>query len=426
MPRAPLTRSLAFVFLAACLAGMDVSRAQEQPAPLPSDKLFTSDVVQRLDLRINSSDWAKLQDNFRENTFYPADMVFDGQTVRNVGIRSRGGGSRNRNKPGLRVDFDRYATAQSFLGVKSIVLDNLSQDSSGVREIVAMRLFEKVGIPAPRESFVRLYINNAYVGVYGIIESIDKQFLKRVFGEIETNVQNDGYLFEYEWLDNWNFRYLGPDLREYKPRFNPKSHENASDAAKYDPIERLVRLANELHPERYVDGLSEYLDLRAFMRFVAAQSFVAENDGFLGYDGMNNFYLYRFEKTNRHVFIAWDNDNSFRGVDFPILFRQDDNVLMANAVRVPELRAHYGDALKDAVRATEAAVEGVDGMRWFEHETRRQLDRIRDAMREDPARPYSYEEHERAREEMIEFARGRAQNVREQLVRHGFGEVPRP
>ena len=40
-------------------------------------------------------------------------MTWNGMTVRDVGIRSRGRGSRSGNKPGLRVDFDRYRHGQT-------------------------------------------------------------------------------------------------------------------------------------------------------------------------------------------------------------------------------------------------------------------------------------------------------------------------
>src|SRR4051812_3967944 len=93
-----------------------------------SDDLFNPDALQRVELWLNEQDWAKLQQNFQENTYYPADLTWNGQTVPNVGIRSRGLGSRSSTKPGLRVDFDRYASGQHFLGLKSLVLDNLTQD----------------------------------------------------------------------------------------------------------------------------------------------------------------------------------------------------------------------------------------------------------------------------------------------------------
>ena len=99
--------------------------AQAQTA----DALFASQDLQRVDLFLHSADWLKLRAEFQSNTYYPADLTLNGQTVRNIGIRSRGRGSRSSNKPGLRVDFDRYTTAQRFLGLKSFVLDNVTQDA---------------------------------------------------------------------------------------------------------------------------------------------------------------------------------------------------------------------------------------------------------------------------------------------------------
>jgi spore coat protein CotH len=150
----------------------------------PSAVLFNSDVVQRLDLRMHSSDWEKLKQNFQENTYYPVDVILNGETVRNNGARSRGLGSRSPTKPGLRVDCDRYTIDQICFGRKSFVLDNLVQDFSGVKETVTMKLFARLGIPAPREAHVRMYMTNQFAGVYAVVESIDKRFLARVFGII--------------------------------------------------------------------------------------------------------------------------------------------------------------------------------------------------------------------------------------------------
>jgi spore coat protein CotH len=381
---------------------------------LPSDTLFNDGVVQRLELRVNSADWEKLKQNFQENTYYPADLVFNGETVRNVGIRSRGLGSRSATKPGLRVDFDRYATDQTFLGLKSLVLDNLTQDPSGIHETMAMKVFARLGIPAPREAHVRLYVNDAFVGLYTVVESIDKAFLSRVYGSVGEDVQNDGYLYEFDYVDAWNFSYFGADLTLYKARFDPKTHETKSDAELFGPIENLVRLANELGPEQYVPVLGAHLDLPAFMRYVAGQNFVGQNDGFLGYAGMNNFYFYRLENSERHVWLAWDEDNAFWGPEYPIAARHDENVLMSKAMRVPELRDAYYRLLNEAIASVEEP-SGAEGMTWFEHEVRRQLALIESAMREDQSRPYAFDEHVAAGNAMVLFARERPRYVQDQL-----------
>src|SRR3982751_5659360 len=124
-----------------------------------SDDLFNPEALQRIELWLNEQDWAKLQQNFQENTYYPADMTWNGQTVPNVGIRSRGLGSRSSTKPGLRVDFDRYATGQHFLGLKSLVLDNLTQDKSGIKEPPAMLFFSLMIRRPPRSTLFPLSAN---------------------------------------------------------------------------------------------------------------------------------------------------------------------------------------------------------------------------------------------------------------------------
>ena len=193
-----------------------------------SDELFDDAVLQEIRLLVNSADWAKLKADFSENTYYPADLEWRGVKVRNVGIRSRGLGTRNEFKPGLRVDMNRYASGQRFLGMRSVLLDNVYRDVSLVRERVAMKLFAKFGLPVPRESHARLYVNNEYVGVYVLTEELGEDFVRRVFKKPDSDDPDKGTLFEYKWIEDWNFRYLGGDLDAYRPRFEARTHENDS------------------------------------------------------------------------------------------------------------------------------------------------------------------------------------------------------
>src|SRR5213075_313631 len=100
--------------------------------------LFNGEVLQRLDLDLNGLDWSKLKQDFKSNEFYPADLTWNGVTVHNAGLRSRGTGSRSGIKPGLRIVFDHYADDQSFLGLKSLILRNHTQDPSFTHENTAM------------------------------------------------------------------------------------------------------------------------------------------------------------------------------------------------------------------------------------------------------------------------------------------------
>ena len=380
-----------------------------------ADALFASQDLQRVDLFLHSADWAKLKAEFQTNTYYPADLTLNGQTVRNIGIRSRGRGSRSSNKPGLRVDFDRYTTAQRFLGLKSFVLDNVTQDASGVHEAVAMAFYARLGIPAPRTIPTRLYVNNEYAGLYVIVESVDKEMLARVFGAIGEDTQNDGYLYEFKWMDDWKFGYLGDGLSEYKLRFEPTTHESKSDEELYRPIETLIRLANTTPTDRIAAELGPRLDIPAVIRFIAAQVFLAETDGFLGGFGINNFYLYRLENSDVHTFIAWDADNTFYHPEYSIDSGVDSNVLMRDLMGVPEYNAMFFAEMRRNVELAEADD-------WLNTEAIRQLQRIDTAMKEDPWKPWSNNVYAGAARAMLDFSRARIAFVKCELEK-GAGNV---
>ena len=154
--------------------------------------------------------------------------------------------------------------------------------------------------------------------------------------------------------------------------------------------------------------LGEHLDLPAFMRYVAAQNFVAQNDGFLGYDGMNNFYFYRLENSTQHVFIAWDEDNAFCGVRISRSpTRHDENVLMRKAMQVPELRDEYYNGLREAIALGRRADRPRRPRLARSSKIRRQLDLIveRDARRS--VKPYTFDESRDRAQRDDQFARER-------------------
>jgi spore coat protein H len=359
-----MDRLRALTVVAACLL---FSALAPEARAQTVDDLFDDSVLQRIDLWVNTKDWSHLVANFTTNDFYPANLQWRGLTARNVGIRSRGTGSRSQSKPGLRVVFDHYTTGQRFLGLKALVLKNLVQDASLVREPLAMKFMRRMGLSAPRESLAAVYVDNTYMGVYSIVEEFNEVALQRLFGE------SNGYLFEYKWNFDYHLEYLGSDLSVYAPLFSPATHENDSSQALYGPIEAMVRTINTAPDDTFLSAMSEYLDLNLFIRHVAVEDFVADWDGILGYAGLNNFYLYRFTGRNLSQFLPWDKDNSFHSFDYPIRQGQNENVLTRRIWLVsPELRQLYFDTLQACVdSADEPAADAIGGPGWLERELTR-------------------------------------------------------
>lgn len=366
--------------------------------------LFDRNTVQEIRLFINLRDLEQLRARYLDNVYYVADFQWRNIRIRNAAVRSRGSASRNAGKPGLRIDFNRYTTGQRFLGVKSLVLDNLWQHGSMVAESTAMAFFERMGQPAPRESFCRLYINSVFHGVYAIVESVDTEFLQRSLGE------SAGYRFSYQIQDPFYGGYLGEDLAAYKRRFEPQNHELESDAILYSPIRDLFREVN--HPEDAVwrDRVEQYLNLRQFVTHVAIENFLAEDDGILGTFSMNNFFLYRPGASSRHRLIVWDKDSTFAYPDFPILKGADENVVFRRALAYPDLLALYLEVLE------QCAIAAADGA-WLEHEIVRAATLIAADVKEDRRKPFSNEEFDQAVVLLQQFARARPAFVLRELAR---------
>jgi len=390
------------------------------------EEFFDDSVVHDIRLTVNSKDWAALKQNYKENIYYAAALTWRGETIRNIGIRSRGLGSRSPTKPGLRVDIDRYAVDQTFVGLKSFVLDNLTQDPSMLRERLTMAFFRRMGLPAPREAHARLFVNDSFVGVYALVETIDKGFLGRAFGsDNHGGTENDGYLFEYDYEREFRFEYPGSNLDDYKV-FDPKTHEKGADSELWGPIEDMVQAVNETPDPIFDREVSSYLDLQKLAAHLALENFVAEDDGLLGYSGMNNFYLYRFEDSKRSQFLVWDKDNTFHSVDFDIMNRVGENVLARRTLGIPQYRNTYLNTLLDAASSamepdSEASTTDEDGNKvsrpgWLEREVRRQYAQIRTLARSDTFKPHSNDEFEASIEGLLTFARERAAFVRDRVA----------
>jgi hypothetical protein len=401
--------------LAATILAVVLLADARSVAAQTADDLFNDQVLHRIDLWVNTKDWYLLRAGYLSNDYYPANMKWNGTTTTNVAIRSRGTGSRSATKPALRVDFNRYATGRTFLGLTAVDLNNMVQDGSNLREVLAMKFYRQLGIPAPRTAHCALYINNTYFGLYLIVEEIDEAALVRLFGE------SAGYLFEYKWQFFYNFEYLGNDLRTYASMYEPKTRTTESAGALYLPVEAMIRTINDASDENFVPAVSQYLDLAVFMRFVAVQAFIAEADGILGNWGLNNHYLYRFNQKDLSQFIAWDASSSFRVPDYPIHAGHAESVLMRRAMAVPDLQAlYFGTVLEAAAfndQADPGASPGQPGAGWLERETTRLLELIRPAAYADRTKPYTNDEFDLAAADILTFARARSSFVRNEVAR---------
>ena len=83
--------------------------------PAGGAPIFDPRVLHDARIEIDPSAWQALRENFQSNQYYAANFSVDGVAVAQVGIRSRGDGSRSEEKPGLKVDFNKYVPVAGVL-----------------------------------------------------------------------------------------------------------------------------------------------------------------------------------------------------------------------------------------------------------------------------------------------------------------------
>jgi spore coat protein CotH len=403
----------------AVVVAMGLSAARVPDARAQSiDDLFDNTVVQQIFLTMNSRTLSDMRTFYTSNDYQTADFQWRDIKVRNIGIRVRGQGSRNPIKLGLRIDFNRYTKGQEFLGVKSLVLDNHWQDGTFMHEFLTMALYARLGQPAPRIAFCRLYINNESQGLYSIVESVDNKFLARTIGE------SDGYLFSYQIRPEYKGEYLGPELAPYKEMFEPQNHEKEADTVLYSPIHDLFREINQPLDGVWRQRVGELIDLEQFVTQSAFEAFIAEEDGINGFFGMNNFFLHRRVDSNRHRLFIWDKDSAFHSIDFSIFTRVNDYPLFQRALGFSDLRNQYLRTLESVARLAVERPETdgvVAGEPWLEGEINRIVALITSEVQQDNRKRFSTDEFLEAVEYMKEFARRRSAFVLEEVARARSG-----
>lgn len=420
-----LTASVAFAQPPRIQPLLGLGQGPVSPATPPpgtastADAFFSDDAVREIALDINTKDWQALKDNFLSNTYYPADFKWNGETVRNVGIRSRGTASRSAVRPGLRIDFDRYSTNQKFLGLKSVILRNNITDPSNMHERISFQLFARLGVPVPRVTPVRLILNGVYDGLYSIVESPDKDYLSRILQ------QNDGTLYKFDRnvgdAPNY-FGYVGSDPALYVPHpFKPETNESNPQP---QPIADLFRAIEEESEGNFRSTVGAIIDIAAWVKHAAIENYLTETDGFLGDSGMNNYYLYQLQNSRMHVLLPWDKSEAFKGgPEFNILHNIEDvplelrNHLMARFWKFTDLQQLYYDTLLACANSASEMNAG-DGRTWLEREVDREFAQIQVAVAEDPTRPYSVADFNAAVDAMRIFARQRPDYVRSEVERH--------
>jgi spore coat protein H len=218
-------------------------------------------------------------------------------------------------KPSVTVKFDRDVEDQKYLGLTKIMLNNSSQDPTYLAELMATQLFRDAGVPAARVSHAFLEINGRVLGLYVLVEAMNKEFLRQYFRNAKGNLY-EAYLQD---IDQKLDQDGGKDTTQ-------------ADLKRFLEV---CRIPDRL--ERW-KRLPEVLDVDRYLSHLAVEMFTSHTDGYAM--NRNNYRLYHDPASEQFVFLAHGIDWAFANGGVSI--RPPLNSIVTKAVlETPEGRRQF-------------------------------------------------------------------------------------
>lgn len=388
-----MERRLIVGLCAALIFGATPSAAGERDHPV-----FRMDRVWSLQLEISAEEWDAIQPLGQTATLFgpppaaaptpdrPAPrldrhvsafglefpwgvgtLTVDGKSYR-VGLRFKGNSAystagRGPKRP-FKIDFDRVDPAQRFHGLKALNLNNNALDPTQIREALAYSVFRALGVPASRTAFAEVTLtvpgryDREYLGLYTLIEEVDKSFLKERFGKAnglllkpEVRLREMTRREPIVGIDD-----LGDEWPRYAAHYNPKTEPTLAQRERFMQFARLVGSAAD---DEFAERIEDYLNVEEFLRYLAGNAFLVNLDSYMALG--HNYYIYLDPGSNRFVFIPWDLNLSFAGLVMGGTVDQllelsmthphwDQNKLIDRILAIPKYRESYHRIVQELVQ----------------------------------------------------------------------------
>ncbi|RCL77259.1 MAG: hypothetical protein DBW72_00100 [Flavobacteriales bacterium] len=269
---------------------------------------FLQDEVASISIEINPEYMETiLTDSLYSDYEYPASFTYISssftETIPNVGFRLRGNTSRNAEKKSFKVAFNAFVQGQKWNGLEKMNLNGEHNDVSIMRSRLSNQILASADLPCSRTSYVKLFINEEYKGLYINVEHIDDEFLQRRFID-----DDEGNLYKCFW--GADFNYLGNNQQAYADIYELKTNKTEND---YTGLISLIEVINNSSDEDFPCAIWNVFDVEIYLKTLALEILIGHWDGHAV--NKNNFYLYQRPSDGKFVFIQYDMDNTF-GIDW--------------------------------------------------------------------------------------------------------------
>lgn len=198
-------------------------------------KLFNHDRIMTVDINVDEDSWNSMIENASNEEYITCDVVINGQTYSNVGIRPKGNTSLSQivsddttDRFSFKIEFDQYDKNQNCYGLDKLVLNNVMSDTSYMKEYLSYDLLNYVGVVTPLYNYASIKVNGEDWGFYLALEGMEESFAMRNYGA------SYGQLYKPETMGiGGGMKGIGGlDTTDFRDRKREENSEESGDTSK--------------------------------------------------------------------------------------------------------------------------------------------------------------------------------------------------
>lgn len=240
--------------------------------------------------------------------FFPCRFKYGSIELPKVGVRFKGNSSFRRNgiKRPFKFDFNEYDTTINFLGLHKLNLNTNDLAPDFMREKLFSDFAGKF-VTAMRAVHVRLYVNDAYYGLYTAMEQPDKDMMQSRFGENE-----DGNLYEGNEIlgggatGRPDLTWRGSDPAAYRSIYELETNQAAND---YSGLIEFINVLNNTPTAEFAAKFEPIADVEQLLTWLAINHLFVNLDSYVNDAG--EYYLYDRSRDGKFIYVQWDHNESF-------------------------------------------------------------------------------------------------------------------
>ena len=342
--------------------------------------VFDMSVIPEIHVSVSREQWDALLEAYDKDRFTSEYILCDveyrkGAEVTKIGeasLRLKGNLSRSRPSVGSRyhhvhfgLDFHRNHPDKDHTvrGVRRVDLKWFNGDPDYVREIYCYDLFRRFGVwTAVNDVYSRLWLKvgsdkEVYYGVYGLMEHIDRNYLRTRLGEFGSK---DGDLWKCAFGSDLADENASMGLDDDRSSF---VYELKTGSAETFPaakarLQDFIRNMKGLSGSAFDQWISSRMDVDLLLKTYAVNVAVGMWDDY--WNNTNNYYLYIVPGAGKDYkvwFIPYDYDNTLgtsyscgviqdSGRHDPYKWGMDSVPMMTKVLQNAEWRARYKQYLQ--------------------------------------------------------------------------------